>query len=158
MKKSSTVFLQVVIVLIGIAAVSLLLWEPHLEGRNAHATAAEIYFHDPFLVFAYIGSLPFFVALCQTFNLLGYARRNEVFSPKAVKALRIIKFCALCIIGFVTVGEIIILSHESDDHAGGVAMGIFITFGCIVVFTAATVFERLLQSAVELKSENDLTV
>jgi hypothetical protein len=158
MKRPSTIFLQVVIVLIGIASICLLLWEPHLEGRNAHATAARIYLHDPFLLFAYIGSLPFFVALLQTFNLLGYARRNDVFSPKAVRALRTIKRCALCIIGFVLVGEIIILSHESDDRAGGVAMGVFISFGCMVVFTAAAVFERLLQSAVELKSENDLTV
>ena len=38
MKRSSTIFLQVVIVLIGIGALALLLWEPHIEGRNAHAT------------------------------------------------------------------------------------------------------------------------
>ncbi|MEI9960067.1 MAG: hypothetical protein WDM76_02730 [Limisphaerales bacterium] len=34
MKKSSTIFLQVVIVLIGIGALTLLLWEPHIEGRE----------------------------------------------------------------------------------------------------------------------------
>ena len=32
MKRSSTIFLQVVIVLIGIGALALLLWEPHIEG------------------------------------------------------------------------------------------------------------------------------
>jgi hypothetical protein len=37
-------------------------------------------------------------------------------------------------------------------------MGILITFGSIVIATAAAVFEKLLHAAVEMKSENDLTV
>ena len=59
MKRSSTIFLQVVVVLIGIGALAIMLWEPHIEGRNAHATLFEIYFKDPFLAYAYIGSIPF---------------------------------------------------------------------------------------------------
>jgi heme A synthase len=38
MKRSSTVFLQVVIVLIGVGALAVLLGVPQVEGRNAHAT------------------------------------------------------------------------------------------------------------------------
>src|SRR3977135_4222297 len=100
MKRSSTIFIQVVIVLIGIGAFALLLWEPHIEGRNAHATFFQIYFNDPFLAYAYIASILFFVALYQAFAVLGYVRKNKVFSPASVKALRIIKFCAVAIIGF----------------------------------------------------------
>src|SRR5205814_4681565 len=115
MKKSSTVFLQVVIVLIGIGALALMLWEPHIEGRNARATLFEIYFKDPFLAYAYVASIPFFAALYQAFKVLGYAGQNKVFSRAAVKALRTIKYCALAIIGFVAVGEIFILFGNSDD-------------------------------------------
>ena len=158
MKRSSTIFLQVVIVLIGIGALALMLWEPHIEGRNAHATLFEIYFKDPFLAYAYIGSIPFFVALYQAFKVLGYAGQNKVFSQAAVKALRTIKFCAISIIGFVAVGVIFIMLGDSDDRAGGVFMGILITFGSIVIATAAAMFERISQNAVEIKSENDLTV
>src|SRR3954449_12138560 len=93
-KRSSTIFLQVVIVLIGIGALALMLWEPHLEGRNAHATPFEIYFHDPFLAYAYIASIAFFVALYQAFTLFGYIRQNRAFSPNSVRALRTIKYCA----------------------------------------------------------------
>jgi len=157
-KKASTIFLQVVIVLIGIASLAFMLWEPHLEGRNVHATLFEIYFKDPFLAYAYIASLPFFVVLYQAFRVLRYARLNKVFSPEAVKALRTIKYCAIGIIGFVAVGEIFIMSHDSDDRAGGVFMGVLITFGSVVIVTVAAVFERLLQNAVDIKSENDLTV
>ena len=157
-KRGSTAFLQTVIVLIGIGALALLLWEPHVEGRNTHATVFEIYFKDPFLAYAYVGSIPFFVALYHAFKVLGYAGRNQVFSPAAVKALRTIKFCALALIGFVAVGEIFILMNDSEDRAGGVFMGVLITFGSIVMATAAATFERILQNATDLKSENDLTV
>ena len=153
-----TIFLQAVIVLIGIGALALMLWEPHIEGRNAHATPVEIYFKDPFLAYAYVASIPFFAALYQAFKVLGYARQNNVFSQAAVKALRTIKFCAIAIIGFVAVGEVFIMLHTSDDRAGGVFMGILITFGSIVIATAAATFERILQNAVDMKSENDLTV
>jgi len=159
MKRGSTIFLQIVIVLIGIGALALLLWEPHLEGRNVHATNFEIYFKDPFLALVYMGSIPFFVALYQAIKVLGYVGQNKVFSPAAVKALQTIKFCALTIVGFVVVEEIIImLNHGSDDAAGGVFVGVIITFGSIVIAAAAAMFERILQNAVDIKSENDLTV
>lgn len=146
--------------LIGIGALVLLLWMPRVEGVNANATTlSQIYFDDPFLMLVYAGSIPFFIALYKAFALLGYIRGNEVFSQSAVKALRTIKYCALIIIGFVVVEEIFIMvTHGDDDAAGAIAMGIFITFGSVVIATAAAVFEKTLQSAVDIKSENDLTV
>jgi len=158
MKRVATLFLRGVLVLIGIGAVALLLWEPHIEGRNAHATLFAIYFKDPFLAYAYIGSIPFFVGLYQAFKVLGYAGRNKVFSLSAVKALGTIRSCAIAIIGFVALGEVFIMLGDSDDRAGGVFMGILITFASIVVATAMAVLERAVQRAVNMKSENDLTV
>ena len=159
MKRSSIIFLQIVIVLLGIAALALLLWEPQVEGVNKNRTNFEIYFQDPFLALVYAGSIPFFIALYQAFKVLGYVRQNKMFSQAAVQALRIIKYCALAIIGFVVVEEIIILLNRgNEDAAGGVFMGILITFGSIVVAAAALMFERILQNAVDIKSENDLTV
>ena len=159
MKKRSlvapTIFLQGVIVLMAIGALALMLWEPHLEGRNARATLFEIYFKDPFLAYAYLASIPFFVALYQAFTILGYVGQNKAFSPVTMKALRSIRFCALAIIGFVAVGELFIMLGDSDDRAGGVFLGILITFGAVVVAAAAAMFERVLQSAVD--TENNLT-
>ena len=159
MKRSST-FLQVVIVLIGIGALALMLWEPHIEGRNAHATLFEMYFKDPFLAYAYMGSIPFFVALYQAFKVLGYVRQNKTFSQATVKALGTIKYCAIAIIGFVAVSVIFMypMFGDKDDRPAGVFMRILITFPSIVIATAAAMFERILQNAVDIKSENDLTV
>src|SRR5260221_5183249 len=115
MKRSSAAFLQTVIVLIGIGALALLLWEPHLEGRNAHAMPFQIYFKDPFLAYAYVASIPFFAALYQAFKVLGYARQNKVFSQAAVNRLRIIKLCALAIIGFVAGALMSTIRLKSDE-------------------------------------------
>ncbi|HEY3104891.1 MAG TPA: DUF2975 domain-containing protein [Pyrinomonadaceae bacterium] len=158
MKRGSTIFLQVVIVLIGIGVLALLLWEPHVEGRNVNATLFEIYFKDPFLAYIYLAFVPFFVGLYQGFKILGYARRDEIFLQHSVRALRIIKYCALAIIGFVAVSVIFMIFGDRDDRPAGVFMRILITFPSIVVATAAAVFERILQNAVDIKSENDLTV
>ena len=162
MKRGSTIFLQIVIVTLGIGAFALLLWEPWIEGVNAHATALyEIYFDDPFLAYVYTGSIAFFMALYQAFKLLGYIGRNEVFSGGAVKALRTIKYCAVTIIAFLVGAEgyiNIVQRKVEEDIAGGVMMGLVLIFISAVVATAAAMFERVLQNAVDIKSENDLTV
>src|SRR6185295_3517498 len=129
MKRSSTAFLQVVIVLISIGALALMLWEPHIEGRNVHATLFEIYFKDPFLAYAYIASIPFFMALYQAFKVLEYVKQNKTFSQATVKALRTIKYCAIAIIGFVAVSIIFMMfGDDPDDRPAGVFMRILITF------------------------------
>ena len=70
-----------------------------------------------------------------------------------------IKYCALAIIGFLVVEEIVImLTHGNDDAAGAFMLGFIMIFLSSVIATAAAVIEKTLQSAVEMKSENDLTV
>jgi hypothetical protein len=138
-----------------------MLWEPHLEGRNVNATLFEIYFKDPFLAYVYLGSIPFFVGLYQAFKVLGYAGENKVFSQAAVNALRTIKYCALITAGAIVAADVFLMiaaRSSGDDAAGAVALGIVATFASIVIGTAAAVFERVLQNAVDIKSENDLTV
>jgi hypothetical protein len=147
MKRSSAVFMQTVTVLLGIAVFVFLLWEPQIEGRNAHATLYEIYFKDTFLACAYVASIPFFVAIYQTFKLLGDAGRNEIVSPRSLRALRTIRYCALIVLGFVAVGEacLFIMVRGKDDIAGGVAMGLLVALLFTAVATVAGLFERTLQ-------------
>lgn len=160
MKRGSTIFLQVVIVLLGVGVLAALLWEPQLEGRNVNATQFEIYFKDPFLAYIYLAFVPFFVGLYQAFRMLGYARRDEIFSQRSVRALRTIKYCAVTTAVLILGAEayIFIFVRGTDDVAGGVMMGVFLIFVSAVIATAAAVFERILQNAVDIKSENDLTV
>ena len=133
---------------LGIGTLALMLWEPHIEGRNAHATLFEIYFKDPFLAYAYLASIPFFVGLYQAFKALGYARQDKTFSRASLKALRTIKYCALAIIGFVAVSVIFMVFEDKDDRPAGVFMRLLITVPSVVIATAAAKFERALQNGV----------
>ncbi len=148
MKRVLTIFLQVVIVLVGIGALTFLLWEPHLEGRNAQATLFEIYFKDPFLAYAYIASTAFFMALYQAFKLLSYARQSKTFPQDSVKALRTIRYCAIILsILIVMAGLYIKIFHaEGDDPAGFLAICIATTFISIMIATATSAFENRLLS------------
>ena len=147
MKQGSILFLKAVLVLVGIAALALLLWEPHIEGRNAHATTFEIYFKDPFLAYVYVGSIPFFVALYRAFGLFGHVRQNRVFSQVTVEALRAIKHCAIAAIGFVAVGVVfIIMFGDRDDRPAGVFMSLLVTFALSVIAIAAAMFARNLEN------------
>ena len=158
MKKGSTIFLQTVIVLVGIGALAFMLCEPHTEGRNARATLFQIYFHDPFLAYAYVASVPFFMALYHAFKVLGCVRQNETFSQTTVNSLRTIKYCAMAMIGFVAVSFVFMVWGDKEDRPPGVFLRVLISFPSIIIATAAAIFERILKNAVDMKSENDLTV
>lgn len=158
LKRGSTLFLKVVILLIAIGALAGMIRFPQTEGRAADLSLFRIY-ADPLIIYGYIASIPFFVALYQAFKLLGYVDANQVFSQPAVHAVRTVKYCALALCGFIVLGILSIrLFANGDDPAGPTALGIFATFVSIVIATGAAVFERLLQNAVDIKSENDLTV
>lgn len=159
MKRISTVFLQAVIVLIGIVALAILIRIPLTEGRATNLDLFSIY-SDPFILYGYAASIAFFVALYKVFKLLGYIGQNKVFSSKSVKALKRIKYCAIVLsILIVAAGLYIRIFHsKEDDPAGFLAICIITAFVSIVFATAAAIFEKLLQNAIDIKSENDLTI
>jgi hypothetical protein len=159
MKRISTIFLQVVIVLIGIVTLVILIRFPLTEGRAANLDLFSIYF-DPFILYGYAASIAFFIALYNAFKLLGYIGKNKVFSPNSVKTLRNIKYCAIALsILIVAAGLYIKIAHnKEDDPAGFLAICIVTTLVSIVVATAAAIFEKILQNAIDMKSENDLTI
>ena len=159
MKRFSILFLQAVIVLIGIVALAILLWFPLTEGRAANLDLFSIYF-DPFILYGYAASIAFFVALYKAFQLLRYIGQNKVFSSNSVKTLKSIKYCAIVLsILIVLAGLYIRLFHnKEDDPAGFLAICIVTTLVSIVFATAAAIFEKLLPNAIDMKSENDLTI
>lgn len=159
MKRISIIFLQAVIVLIGIVALAILIRLPLTEGRAANLDLFSIY-ADPFILYGYAASIAFFVALYKAFRLLGYIGQNKVFSSNAVKALKSIKYCAIVLgVLIVIAGLYIRISHnKEDDPAGFLAICIVTTFVAVVIATAAAIFEKILQNAIDMKSENDLTI
>src|SRR3989339_1136938 len=134
MKRISIIFLQAVIVLIGIVALSIMILFPLTEGRAQNLDLFSIYF-DPFILYGYASSIAFFVALYKAFKLLGYIGQNKLFSLTSVRTLKSIKYCAIILsILIVTAGLYIRIFHnKEDDPAGCLAMCIIITFISIAV-------------------------
>jgi len=159
MKKYSIIFLQLVIVLIGIAALAIMIRFPLTEGRAVNLDLFSVY-ADPFILYGYVASIAFFVALYQTFKLIGYIRQNKIFSLNSVKALRTIKHCAIVLSIFIVMAGLYIrIFHATDDDPTGfIAICIMTTFISIIIAAVAAMFERILQNALNIKSENDVTV
>jgi len=118
---------------------------PQTEGRAANLDLISIY-ADPFIIYIYLASIPFFVALFQAFKLLGLIEKNKTFTKAAVKAARNIKYCAILLVCGIIGAVALVLLTSQEDNAGFVAIGIYVTFATIVVAAAASVFEKLLST------------
>jgi hypothetical protein len=158
MKRGSTLFLKLVILLIVIVVAAWMIVFPQLEGRATNLDLISIY-TDPFIIYGYIASVPFFIGLYQAFKLLNFIDANEAFSEGAVGTLKNIKLASLSLIGFIALAVLYIrFFAHGDDPAGPTALGIIVSFAVAAIATAAAIFQKLFQNAVDIKSENDLTV
>lgn len=114
-----------------------------------------------YLVFIllYATAIPFYVALYQAFKLLSYIDQNKAFSELSVVALQKIKYCAITISILYMAGmPLLYLMAEADDAPGIIVIGLVLIFASMVIGVFAAVLQKLLQEAIEIKAENDLTV
>ena len=153
MKKSSTLFLKLVISLIGIVVLVLIT----VFTISVVSDWGGLFL--PILIIMYVTAIPFFFALYQTLKLLRYIDKNIAFSELSVKALRNIKYCAIIISALYVAGMPFLVSvADKDDAPGAVGFGLIFILASIVVATFAAVLQRLVQNGLDMKSENDLTV
>ena len=115
MKSTSIFFLQSVILLFGIAVFAFLIRVPLTEGRSVNLDLFHIY-ADPFILYGYVCSVPFFVALFRVFKILGYIRHSKLFTLDTVGVLKSLKYCAILLSIFAFAAGIVIkLFHVKDD-------------------------------------------
>ena len=160
MKRGSTIFLRFAIFLMGIVVLALCIFalpEMWRGGSEEFPMASDAVFL--IMIGLYVTAVPFFIALWHTLKLLSYIDHNTAFSDLSVKALKNIKYCAI-IIAVLYVGGVPLLLPiaEADDAPGLVPIGMVIACAPIVIAVFAAVLEKLLQNAIDIKSENDLTV
>jgi len=150
MKRGTTLFLKIAVILIGIPIIALcVFWLP--SGAN--------YLGYPVLIGMYAAAIPFFFALYQTLKLLSYIDKNKAFSELSVNALKNIKYCAITIsILYAGLIPLLIPVADADDAPGVVGFPIIIIFASSVIAVFAAVLQKLLKEAIDIKSENDLTV
>ncbi len=158
MKQGTTLFLKVAVFLIGIMILVLSVFLlPWLANYTAEMYPEFAYLQYPILIGLYITVIPFFIALYQALKILNYIDRKNAFSDMSVNALRKIKFCAITISTLYVTGAIFLLIQNAL-HPGIAIVAITIIFSSIVIAVFAMVLQKLFKSALDIKSENDLTV
>lgn len=158
MKHGSTLFLKIAVFLIGTPVLALGGFGlPWLVNHPVNPDYDHILY--PILVGMYLSAIPFYIALYQAFRLLSYIDKNNAFSQISVKALKNIKYCAIAISTlYGVVLPFVFLVAEKDDAPGLIIVGMVPIFASMVIAVFAAVLQRLLQEAIDIKSENDLTV
>lgn len=156
-KPDSTLFLKGVVFLMG--AVALLLCYLILPAiyKDWYPEAAHLKY--PFMALLAATTIPFFAALYQTLKLLNYIDKNKAFSELSVKALSYIKYCAIIFGALYAVSTpVFYYMAQRVDAPGVMIIGIVMTFAPMAIAGFAAVLQKLLQSAIDIKKENDLTV
>ncbi|MDF2587642.1 MAG: putative rane protein [Anaerocolumna sp.] len=156
--KLETLFLKIAVVIIGIPVFVLcILGLFRIISDAVNPEYASLLY--PILVGMYASTIPFFFALIQTLRLLTCIDKNKAFSDLSVKALKNIKYCAFTIsIVYVVEMPFFYLLAEKDDTPGIILIGMGFVFASFVVAVFAAVLQKLLNNAIEIKEENDLTV
>ena len=169
MFKKSTFFMRVIIVLLGLAVVVpvgilVVKFAVFLIGAMGHMrewTLSEFYVLELLFGVALISAMiPFFMALYQTMKLLDFIDNKETFSEKSVKALTIIKNCAIAIFALYMVGIMPTACYFViyTKFSSGIIMWSAFALIPLAIAVFASMLANLIKEAIEIKSENDLTI
>lgn len=161
MKQGSTWFLRLVILLMAIVAIAVAVFALPSMYKGI-PNEFPLISQSLLLLFVgglYLSLLPFFTALYQALKLLSYIDNNTAFSEKSVNALKVIKYCGIVVCVTYASGIPLLFQVAELDDAPGLG-ALALAFACVplVVTTFAAVLEKLLKNAINIKSENDLTV
>ena len=107
----------------------------------------------------YASVIPYCIALYKAYRLLYYIDVKKAFSQTSVNALKHIKYCASSFSAlYVAMMPFIFLVADKDDAPGLIIFGMVPIFASLVIAVFAAVLQMLLQDAITMKLENDLTV
>ena len=142
--KLSLICTRCVIVLVVACAVGLpKMMDRYLEYAGIYSNMMQA---DPLMVILYVCCIPAMVALICLDRLLANIKREEIFTDKNVKLLRIISWCCFAVsIIFACAGKYYLLF---------IAAAIAAAFIGLILRVVKNVIER----AKEIKSENDFTI
>jgi cellulose synthase/poly-beta-1,6-N-acetylglucosamine synthase-like glycosyltransferase len=158
--KPETLFLKFAVVLLGVPVLALCIFlVPELSDVAGELLPAFGLINELVAIIFWASAIPFYFALFQAFKLLRYIDSNDAFSELSVKALRTIKRCAIVISSLhVLVLPLFYLFAEIDDAPGVIFVGLIVPFASMVIAIFAAVLQKLLKNAIDIKSENDLTI
>lgn len=157
-KQASTMFLRLVVMIIGLLIMAMCVFLVPWLAKEAF-TRYPMHWVVLVMVCLYLAALPFYVALAETWKLLYVIDSNQAFSNLSVVALKRIMLCAICICVLHTaILPILYLIAQFEDAPGLIILGMVIPGASMVIAVFAAVLRTLLDEALAIKSDNDLTI
>ncbi|MUT67167.1 DUF2975 domain-containing protein [Paenibacillus sp. NEAU-GSW1] len=161
-KRISTLFLKIAVLVMGILVMGILplvvcIFALLVLFRGtSDQFPGKVYLSD--IVF-FIPIIPFYIALYQTYKLLLYIDNNIAFSELSVRALHVIKYCGFSeSIIYLAMEPFLFNVAKQEDASGIILLGLVAAFASFVLASFGALLKRLLQDALKLHSENELTV
>ncbi|MCF7831396.1 MAG: DUF2975 domain-containing protein [Candidatus Pacebacteria bacterium] len=160
MKRGSTIFLRLALVVLGLMVLGLcIIMFVGLAGEGIRNMSYFDRLVSPLVLTIWFTAIPFYIALFQAWKLLNCIDKNIAFSEFSRETLKKIKYCAVTIsvLYVASLPQFFILA-DADDAPGIVVIGLVFVGASFTVAVFVAILERLLQHAIDIKSENDLTV
>lgn len=159
-ERGSTLFLRAAVTIIGLGVLALcifllpLMWAGADKEWPGHGYAVRAV-----VAAMYLAAVPFYIGIYKGWQILDAIDKNQVFSLSPIKSLRGIAWCA------GTISFIYLLSlpffyiwTQLTDAPGLMVIGLFLVGMPSIISVAVWLLARLLREAVNIKSENDMTV
>ena len=146
-----------IIIMGGLIAALSLFWLPNLAETTAVNNPEYAYLRYPVLIAMIVTTIPFFIALIKSNQLLNLIARKEAFSTTSVNALKVIALCGATIGGAYTLLGIVLFM------LGALHPGILIAFSVLILTSItisffANLLKVLLEEALQYKNDVDLTI
>lgn len=158
MKKSNILFLKAAVIIIGMVILILFIFLlPRLANETAEIYPEFAYLKYPVLYGMYVTGIPFYIALFKAYMLLNIIREGNAFSDNSVIILKGIKKCAISEVILYALLFIYLITQSAMNPPIAIIL-LAIIFAAFTISVFAGVIQELLKTAIEIKTENDLTV
>ena len=157
-KRGSTTFLKVIILLIGIAVLAVcIVLLPEVARRDA-IERPDDYSLYPLLGCAYGVCITFSVVLYQLFKPLTYIEKKNAFSELSLHSLEVITKCSFTVIFFILLAIVYLRGHAQftgDDAAGPVSLGLMGILATSIIAAIVDVLQKPIKNVLDSQPKNN---
>lgn len=159
-EKGSTLFLRLAVSVIGLGVLALCVSLLPLMWTHAYNEYPDDGYAVRVVVAAmYASTIPFYIGIYKGWRILDSIDKNKAFSVRSVRSLGGIALCAAIISLFYAISlPFFYIWAQHVDAPGLMVIGLFLTGMPLIISVAIELLRRLLIEAINVKSENDLTV
>lgn len=107
------------------------------------------------ILYAYLMSAPYFTALAMCARLARNISNDTVFSRSSIKALTTLSVCSVVECALCALGSLLYALIIGGKYA---IILLFLAVVCCAAVILAGIFSRVINNAIKLKEENELTI